>query len=538
MTRGRAIRGRTGGAHESGGATRREVLRAAAVLGAASLLPPAARVLAAEAAKPRFIAPPFALGVASGYPVPDGFTLWTRLAPAPFEADGGMDEQVVSVRWQVAEDERFRHVVAEGTEVARAARAHSLHVDVSGLRPTRWYWYRFLAGDEVSPVGRTRTAPPADATPHALAFAFASCQDYEHGYYAAWRHMRDEPLDLVVFLGDYIYEETWGSHLVRRHAPAGEARTLSDYRIRHAQYKTDPDLQAIHAAAPWICTWDDHEVSNDYANDQSQRLEPSFLERRAAAYQAYFEHMPLPPRMAPVGPDAKIYACVDFGTLARFYLLDDRQYRSHQACPRPGRGGSNVVGPECTELEDPARTLLGSAQEAWLAEQLAGSGARWNVIAQQSLMSYFDNEIGPGEKVWTDAWSGYPAARRRLLDTLQRTKTRNPVVIGGDIHANVVADLPLDHRDPSSPIVAAEFCGTSITSEGRSTASFWGPARAENPHVLFADGDRRGYATVRIGAKRCDVALRVLDDVRRRDSGISTAASFVVENGRPGIRTA
>ena len=519
-------------------ATRREMLLAAAGFTAGWLLRPA-RVLAARAAaRPRFIGPPFALGVASGYPTPEGFTLWTRLAPAPFDEDGGMGGAVVPVRWQVAEDERFGRLAAEGTQLAQPASVHSLHVDLSGLRPAREYWYRFVAGDEASPVGRTRTAPAAGTTPRALAFAFASCQYYEHGYYAAYRHMREEDLDLVVFLGDYIYEDTWGSTLVRRHAPAGESRTLADYRIRHAQYKTDPDLQAMHAAAPWLCTWDDHEVSNDYADDQSERLEPDFLARRAAAYQAYFEHMPLPARMAPVGPNAQIYTAVDFGTLARFYLLDDRQYRSHQVCPKPGRGGSNVVGPDCAELDDAARTLLGAPQEAWLAARLGDSAARWNVIAQQSLMARFDNQPGPGETVWTDAWSGYPPARRRLLEALLRAGTRNPLVIGGDIHANVVANLHLDPHDPSSRLVAAEVCGTSISSEGRSTASFWGPLREDNPHLLFADGDRRGYATVRIDAKGGRVALRVLDDVHRRDSGIATAASFAIDEGRAGIREA
>lgn len=519
-----------------GAVTRRELLRTSAAAGAAWLLRPAARALAAEPLmRPRFPAPPFALGVASGYPTPEGVTLWTRLAPAPLEPDGGAGEQPVSVRWQVAEDERFERVVADGAQLARAEHAHSVHVDVAGLRPARDYWYRFMAGDETSPLGRTRTAPEAGSAPPFLTFAFASCQEFEHGYYAAYRHMREEHPDLVVFLGDYIYEDTWGSHLVRHHVPAGECRTLSDYRIRHAQYKTDPDLQAMHAAAPWIVTWDDHEVSNDYANDRSERLEPGFLARRAAAYRAYFEHMPVPTRMAPVGPSARIYDCFDFGTLARFYLLDDRQYRSYQACPKPGRGGSNVVGPECAELDDPSRTLLGAAQESWLAAQLDASKASWNVIAQQSLLSQLDQQPGPGEKVWTDNWSGYPAARRRLLDAVEHAQARNPLVIGGDIHANVVADVHLDPHDPASPIVAAEFCGTSITSQGRSTAKVWKPLRADNPHIRFADGDRRGYAMVRIRPERCDVALRVVDDALRSDSGISTAASFVVEDGRRGI---
>ena len=498
-------------------ATRRDVLRAAAALGASWILRPAARAFAEEeTARPRFVGPPFALGVASGYPTPEGFTLWTRLAPAPLEEGGGMGEGAVGIRWQVAEDARFARVVAEGTAVARPELAHSVHVDVSGLRPDRWYWYRFLAGDETSPVGRTRTAPAAGSTPRSLALAFASCQHYEHGYYAAYRHMREENLDLVVFLGDYIYEATWGSVLLRRHAPSSESRDLASYRIRHAQYKTDPDLQAMHAAAPWLCIWDDHEVSNDYADDQSEKLEPDFLARRAAAYQAYYEHMPLPARMLPVGSTAQIYTTLDFGRLARLYLLDDRQYRSHQACPKPGRGGSNVVGRECAELADPARTLLGATQEAWLASRFADSEARWNVLAQQSLLCQLDNQVGPEETVWTDAWSGYPAARRRLLAALQSAGSRNPVVIGGDIHANVVANVHLDPHDPASPIIAAEVCGTSISSEGPSTAKFWGPIRDENPHVLFSDGDRRGYvlatANTNLEAlERAEAAARLLD---------------------------
>ena len=294
--------------------------------------------------------------------------------------------------------------------------------------------------------------------------------------------MAEGNLDLVVFLGDYIYEGTWGTTLVRRHAPPGDCVTLADYRIRHAQYKSDRDLQRMHAAAPWLCTWDDHEVSNDYAADQSEFLDPHFLLRRAAAYQAYFEHMPLPNHMVPRGPNAAIYTHVDFGTLVRFYLLDDRQYRSYQACPKPGQGGSNVAGPDCKEHEDPDRTLLGHAQEQWLYARFADSGARWNVLAQQSLMAYLDNKPGPEEAVWTDAWSGYPSSRRALLERLVKHKTANPVVIGGDIHANVVADLRLDARDRSSALVAAEFCGTSISSEGRSNASFWDPVRVEKSY--------------------------------------------------------
>jgi phosphodiesterase/alkaline phosphatase D-like protein len=303
---------------------------------------------------------PFGLGVASGYPTATGVVLWTRLV-------GAASLTPTSVTWEVAGDESMRTIVRRGEASAEPEWAHSVHVEAQGLEPDRWYWYRFSAGDAQSPIGRTRTAPVASAQPARLRFGFASCQHYEQGYFNAYRHMVADDPDLMVFLGDYIYESHWGRDLVRSHA-SPEPYTLDDYRARYALYKSDPDLQAAHAACPWLMTWDDHEVDNDYADDRPEdgMEKAQFLERRAAAYRAYYEHMPLPDRMRPKGPDMRIYTTLDWGTLTRFYALDDRQYRSWHACPRQGRrGGSNTVDiDQCAALSSPGRSMLGARRSA------------------------------------------------------------------------------------------------------------------------------------------------------------------------------
>ncbi len=483
-------------------------------------------------ARPRFTADPFTLGVASGAPAPDGVVLWTRLAPDPL-AGGGLDSLAIAVNWEVDDDEGFGTIVRRGTASADPRYGHSVHVEVDGLQPGRWYWYRFLVGDAVSPVGRTRTAPAPDAL-GSFRFAFASCQQFEQGYYVAHRHMAEENLDLVIFLGDYIYESSWGKNHVRKHE-GPEPRTLEQYRNRYARYKSDPDLKLCHARFPWIVTWDDHEVSNDYANDRSQDLDPNFIARRAAAYQAYYEHMPLRTSARPQGPNMRLYGHHDFGRLVRFHVLDDRQYRSYQPCQPRGRGGSGIVG-TCAERLDPQRSMLGLEQEAWLADKLARSGARWNVLAQQTLMAQLNRGTKTVPKFWTDGWDGYPAARQRLLTDIVQRKPANPLVIGGDVHANWVCDLKTDFDDPRAPVVATEFCGTSITSQGPTQKQMdaW---RANNPHAKLARSDKRGYVTVALDEHRARVHIRAIVSEKNPNSPISTLASFVVENGRPGAES-
>jgi alkaline phosphatase D len=494
---------------------------------------PASRPEPVRAGSP-FAGYPFALGVASGSPRSDSVVLWTRLSVDPLDIDG-LGPFSWPVRWMIADDEAFTRVVREGRVTARPDEAHSVHVQVEGLQPDRWYWYRFMVGagtqTAISPVGRTRTAPAADAAPGTLRFAFASCQQYEQGWYSAYRHMMRDAPSLVVFLGDYIYESSWGVRRVRQHG-RGEPYTLQEYRARHALYRSDTDLQRMHAAAPWLVTWDDHEVDNDYANAQSQDLARNFLERRAAAYQAYWEHMPLPPSAKPQGAAMRLFGDWSFGPLARFYMLDDRQYRDVQACPRPGRGGSNVVS-SCESLADPRRTLLGWQQEQWLEQAFAQGGARWNIVAQQTLFSRADSGDAGVERYWTDGWDGYPAARRRLTDAMVSTRLSNPVIIGGDVHANWVCDVKADFRQPDSSVVATEFCGTSITSQGRAQAAL-NAQMARNPHVRFADATRRGYALVELSARHLKTELKVLDDVTDPSSAIRTQARFIVEAGQAG----
>lgn len=515
---------------------RRRFLQALAALGVTSLTP-AGR--AQIEARPRFAADPYSLGIASGYPTPSGMTLWTRLAPSPGEPGGGMAPATMEVKWEVAEDEKMARIVASGTARAEAAWAHSVHVEVQGLRPSRLYWYRFTAGDAVSPTGRTRTAPAADAQVDRLHFAFASCQQYEQGYFGAYRHLVQDDPDLIVFLGDYIYESSWGRNHVRQHLTA-EPKSLEEYRARHALYKGDADLQAAHAIAPWIVTWDDHEVENDYAGDQPENpLERfGFLARRAAAYRAYYEHMPLPQWAMPDGPRMQMYNRAAFGGLATFHVLDDRQYRSPQACPRPRRAGSNTVdAAECPTLAEADRTLLGSEQQQWLEAGLSTSRSRWNILAQQSVMAQVDRKPGPGRVAWTDAWDGYPVSRQRLLKHIAERKVANPVSIGGDVHMFYVNDLKTDFDDPASPVVASEFVGTSITSQAGSqrTVQGWLP---DNPHIHLAETRYRGYTRVELTPQRMKVDLRAMDNVTSRDVACRTLASFVVEDGRPGPQKA
>jgi alkaline phosphatase D len=481
---------------------------------------------------------PFTLGVASGYPEPESVVLWTRLAPQPLAPGGGMAPVDHPVGFEVARDESFRDIAVRGEQWATPAWGHSVHAEVRGLEPGRPYWYRFHLGEAVSPVGRTRTAPARGSAVDSLRFAIASCQHYEHGYFSAWRHARADDLDLVLFLGDYIYEGSWGTGAVRSHE-GPEPMTLEQYRIRLAHYRSDPDLQAAHAAFPWLLTWDDHEVENDYAGDRSENDdEPAwFLARRAAAYQAYFEHMPLRRAQTPHGPWLRLHHRQDWGTLASVHLLDDRQYRTPQPCPRSGRAGSNMILGDCPGRFDPASTLLGARQEAWLAASLTGSSSAWHLLAQQTVMAQVDAGSGRPESYFSDGWDGYPLARRRLLEFIERARVANPVVLGGDAHSFWVNDLKPRFDDPSSPVVASEFVTTSVSSHGPPEDRLRA-AREEGPHIHFASAERRGYTRFTLTPKRLTADLRALLDVRDPGSDCETWSSWVVEQGRPGPQRA
>jgi len=515
--------------------TRRSFLAASlASLGAAAL--PGGRSL--RAATPQFTSNPFSLGVASGYPTASSVVLWTRIAPSPLEPGGGLPPVIVPVRWEVATDDKMGRVVRSGTAYASPEWAHSIHAEPEGLEPARDYWYRFTVGGERSVIGRTRTAPATGAALARLKLAVASCQQYEHGYFTAYRHMAADNPDLVVHTGDYIYELSWGVSPVRSHG-APEVYTLDDYRARYALYKSDPDLAAAHAVCPWLVTWDDHEVDNDYAGSRSEENDDPelFLARRAAAYRAYYEHMPLPRRAVPYGAYMRLYAQRAFGDLASVLLLDQRQYRSPQACPRPGRGGANRVS-YCAELRDPSRTMLGERQESWLHAALGESRARWNLLAQGTVMAHMDEDPGSGRTYWTDAWNGYPAARARLLDVLAERRAANPavgipVVLSGDIHAFMVSQVNRVADDLDSPVIASELVTTSISSQALSqkTLDGW---QAGNPNVLFATSEHRGYLRLDISRDRVQADLVAMHSVKEPRSDGSVLRSFVIEADRPG----
>jgi len=512
--------------------SRRRFLGAAA---AAALTAGAVQVPLAPAR--RRIAPligyPFTLGVASGDPLPDSVVLWTRLAPAALSG-GGMPDRPVEVTWEVALDDRFAAVVRRGTEVAQPDLGHSVHAEPEGLEPGREYFYRFLAEGEASPTGRTKTAPAG--SPAALAFAFASCQQYEHGYYTSYRHMAEEQLDFVVHLGDYIYEYEPNDYRaaggnVRAHS-GPEIITLEDYRNRYAQYKSDPDLQSAHAAFPWLVTWDDHEVDNNWADEVPEDGQPreAFLRRRASAFQAYYEHMPLRRDARPSGIDQRLYRRIAFGDLASFNVLDTRQYRSDQV-------ECNNTTVSCEPRNDPARTLTGDEQERWLLDGLGASNATWNVLAQQVFFAQRDFDTTEAQRFSMDAWDGYAANRDRILGFVAERNVANPIVLTGDVHANWACDLKADFDDPDSRTLGSEFVGTSISTGGDGADTANQPVLDENPHIKFHN-TQRGYVRCALDRATWRTDYRVVPYVKRPGAPVETRRSFVVVAGEPGLKPA
>ncbi len=510
--------------------------RQAAATALAQLFGGGARAQAAPARWPAGLDDPFTLGVASGMPRPGSVVIWTRLAPRPHEPGGGLPAVPLPVRWELAEDEHFSVGLRRGEFVARPERAHSVHVEVDGLASARTWYYRFLAGDAASPVGRTRTAPADDASPQRLRIALASCQHYEQGWYAAHREIASRDLDFVLFVGDYIYESSNPRFRLRAHE-APVPRTLDEYRARHATYKLDADLRAAHAAHPWLLTWDDHEVENDYAGEAnvSGLDAAAFLRRRAAAYQAYFEHLPVSPAMAPQGAAMTIHQQFRWGRLADLWTLDNRQYRDLQACNTAGRAGGRVLS-DCDALTDPARSIFGAAQERWLAQGLAASRRPWRVIAQASQLSPSGIDTPFGQRLYTDGWDGYPRARERLLDAIAASSAAggNALVLGGDVHRHVAAQLRQRPGDPRSPVVASEFVCSSVTSRGLSE-TLTAAIRASNPDLLHARSDERGYALIDIRPESATCDFRATPFPAQPGARLHSQARFVVEAGQPGV---
>ncbi|WP_019960025.1 alkaline phosphatase D family protein [Woodsholea maritima] len=516
--------------------SRRTILRVAGA-GAVAALASACKV-GDTAGKPAFQSYPFALGVASGDPTVDGFVLWTRLAPNPLDEDGGMGDQIVDVAYEVAEDEGFTRIVRTGVERAVPGWGHAIHAEVYGLPAGRSYFYRFHAAGVASPVGRAHTAPAYGEARDRMTIAWVSCSHYEQGFFHAYQDVVAQTPDLIVHTGDHIYESSWGNQ-IRRHVTP-EPFTLGDYRRTHALYRLDPDLQAAAAVAPWVMVWDDHEVDNDYAGDIAETPEVSveaFRARRLAAYQAYWENMPLRRKamLDRAHGEMRIWSQSTFGALASVYMTDGRQYRSPLACPTPDDRGGQVIPTTCEDLADDSRTYLGSGQEGWLRSQFGRTGARWNIIVQPTLFSDFTYPTPDGGSlVWSDGWGGYPAARQRLVDLMASREGANPILLGGDTHCNWVSDIKADYLNPNSATVGSEFVTTSITS-GHGYQDVMAANVPNFPHIKHFDGRERGYGLLELFDDRAEVSLRVVEDVTRRDGNtVRNQAKFVIEAGQPG----
>lgn len=514
-----------------GGVSRRLFLAYTSALGSLPLLNQAAA--AGAAATPVFAEDPFTVGVASGDPDHHSVVLWTRLAPQPLQPGGGMPRHNVPVRWELAADEAMRQTVASGVEIATPQLGHSVHVEAAGLQPDRWYWYRFRAGDAESPIGRTRTLPAPDTLPPRLRLAFASCQNYEQGLYTAYEQMARDEVDLVFHLGDYIYEYEAGrgGKVRTHHGP--EIQSLDDYRSRFAQYRADPLLHGMHAVCPWFVTWDDHELDNNYADHISETagVDPvAFLERRANSYQAYYEMMPLRRRSLPAGSDMRLYRRAAFGQLAELIVLDTRQYRSDQ--PNQDRRS-----PLNDAALDPNNTMLGRRQKSWLCQQLIGSRATWNVLAQQVMMGMVQRHQVDGVGLYSmDQWPGYAAERMQLVRFLAERRIANPVVLTGDIHSNWVNELRIDDLQDDQPVVATEFVATSLSSGGNgiNRPRALDQILANNAGVKFHNAER-GYVLCDVTPERWHADYKVVDDVLRPGGKTFSRAAFVVEAGEPRV---
>lgn len=489
-------------------------------------------------AAPRFGDNPFTLGVASGDPTPDGIVLWTRLAPEPANP-ASLGRRTIPVAWRVATDSHMHRVVADGVAVASPDLAHSVHVEVAGLKPGRDYFYQFSVRGEESVVGHFRTAPPPHEMLDELRFAFATCQDWPSGFYVAYRDMLQHDLDVVIHLGDYTYEYAIDGNNRGVSVPLefrSACEDLHTYRMRHTLYKLDPDLQAAHQKFPFLVIWDDHEVANDYSGIFPEYASPSpeFTAKRAAAYQAYYEHMPIRLFVAQRPKRGlRIYRRLQFGRLVEFSMLDDRQYRSDNPC-----GDGEQL--RCEAAESGRYSMLGFEQEQWLDEGFVRSKARWNIVAQQLLVAELEHANLQENLYWNDAWDGYPRARRRLLKSVVDTELRNPVFLTGDWHSTFVNDLKRDFKNPESRTIGTEFVTPAITSGGDGTpyGPYYGPMVPYNPHIKYFEGDRRGYFKASVTPKRMKLDLHFMTSVQDPNGYGEVERSFVVEDGVPGAKPA
>ena len=491
-------------------------------------------------AAPTVESDPFTLGVASGDPLADSVILWTRLLPVE-----PLPDTDIEVTWEVARDADFTDVVAGGTAPAVATLGHSVHVDANGLDADTEYWYRFTLDEFTTAPARTRTFAAPGTMPDRFRFAFSSCQNWEQGRYAAYRDLVEQgDIDAFLFLGDYIYEYATGGYADERGRKTGqdfESETVEQYRERYALYHSDPLLQSAHALVPWIITWDDHEVENDYAGNISENGDDpaAFRERRAAAYQVWYEHMPV--RLDPPdGPDYEIYRSFAHGDLVRFHVLDTRQYRSNQQQGEPfvEQLGAAVQVRDETLANDPDHTMLGADQRSWLIDGVTTSTAVWDVLAQQVFMFGGNALAGSAPPVVVvDTWDGYAGDRRAVLDAVS-AEVDNLVVLTGDFHSAAVADLRADPFDTTLPVVGSEFMASSISSsffdDDAAVEALVTGALAANPQLKWFDS-QRGYTVCEVTPERWEATFRAVADQFDEASPVSTVSSWEIAAGTPGV---
>ncbi|MFE3443252.1 alkaline phosphatase D family protein [Nocardia sp. NPDC059180] len=526
---------------------RRTVLKGGAVAAAGASI--------ALAAPARADAAVFRHGIASGDPLPDGVIIWTRVTVADESAAGSGTGATATVRWEVAADENFASITAAGSTTAAADTDHTVKVDVTGLAPGCVYFYRFTALDQTSPVGRTRTAPGLGSTPDRLRFGVVSCANWEAGYFSAYRHLADRAdLDAILHLGDYLYEYGRGEYggrtgSVRPHDPANEIVTLADYRIRHAQYKTDPDLQRLHALLPFICTWDDHESADNSWSGGSSKHDPatqgSWADRKAASARAYLEWMPV--RASSSGSGMQIYRRLRFGTLAELSMLDLRSYRDQEV--KPGAGWR--------EVDNPERTLTGRAQMDWLTAGLASSTTTWKLVGNSVMIAplvfppldpnttaAITQTMGipqSGLPANADQWDGYTADRARLYRAITEQGVSDVVFLTGDIHSSWAADLPVNAADAAGPSVGAEFVVPSVTSSSMGELMQAPPRTAAVPveeaikgvnrHLRYVELDSHGFGVLDVTAGQTQMDWFYVIDIADARTGVRHGASFAVRAG-------
>jgi alkaline phosphatase D len=516
--------------------TRREALRwttSALILA----VTPRSVLALSEGESRRFPDDPFKLGVASGDPVADGVVLWTRLAPFPFEPRA-VDPVPFHVRWRVATDDRMQRMVASGIALAVPELAHSVHVEVSRLEPRTDYFYQFSCGGHDSPIGHTRTAPrPGDATSSAR-FTLASCQSYTDGYFSAFRDMATHDLDFILHVGDYVYESAYNDAL--RRIPVAEARDLWGYRALHAQYKLDPDLRQAHAHCPWLATWDDHEVANDWGGEYGPATAAGdWTARKAAAFQAYYEHMPLRLSARPAHGELRLYGRAVFGDLLELNILDTRQYRHLPACLEKNGQARRWVSPTtCAGILDESRRLLGAEQEKWLLRGLGTQRCRWTVLAQPGVFAPLDMLEDEGLQLSQDGWDGFFATRQRILDVLRQRRIANPISLGGDIHSFYAGHVTAEPLSEKSPPLLTEIVATSISAGGGGEERYQAGQRLlrQQPFATYWDNRWRGYVLNEVTHRGWQADLRKVEDVRSPASRVSLLDRLEIDSARVGVK--